>query len=240
MKPTSRSQGKGIFIVNKLTQIKKWSSSNTQTSSATGTTPISTTTPLPSTIPREAYVISKYLESPLLVGGKKFDLRIYVLVTSFRPLRVYQYCHGFARFCNVKYTTATSELDNEFVHLTNVAIQKNNEDYNISHGGKWHIHNLRLYIESTRGLLESNKLFYEIDQVIIHSLHSVQNVIMNDKHCFECYGYDILIDSALKPWLVEVNASPSLTCTTEADRIVKTELLRDIFSILVPRYLLGS
>ena len=73
---------------------------------------------------KEAYVISRYIENPLLVGGKKFDLRIYVLVTSYRPLKVYQYMHGFARFCNSKYTNDIDDIDNPFIHLTNVAIQK--------------------------------------------------------------------------------------------------------------------
>ena len=50
----------------------------------------------------------------------------------------------------------------------------------------------------------SNRLFYEMDQIMIHSLKAVQNVIINDRHCFECYGYDILIDADLKPWLMEV------------------------------------
>jgi hypothetical protein len=56
--------------------------------------------------------------------------------------------------------------------------------------------------------------------------------MINDRHCFECYGYDILIDAELKPWLVEVNASPSLSTTTESDRIMKLSLLRDIYNIV--------
>lgn len=190
MKPTSRSQGKGIFIINKLAQIKKWSSQSRWAQM-----------PL-----REAYVISRYVENPLLIGGKKFDLRIYVLVTSYRPLKAYEYVHGFARFCNAKYTTEQNDLDNPFIHLTNVAIQKHNDDYNSKHGGKWHVRHLRLYIEQVFGLEAANRLFAAMDSLIIHSLKAVQNVMINDRHCFECYGYDILIDADLRPWLVEVRA----------------------------------
>jgi tubulin polyglutamylase TTLL1 len=79
----------------------------------------------------DTYVISKYIDNPLLVGGKKFDLRLYgtfvfilVLVTSYRPLKAYMYDEGFARFCNELYSSDIAEMDNMFVHLTNVAIQK--------------------------------------------------------------------------------------------------------------------
>lgn len=76
MKPNASAQGKGIFLVNKLTQIKKWANVH----SSLNKNQINL---------REAYVISKYVDKPLLVGGKKFDLRLYVLVTSYRPLKVY-------------------------------------------------------------------------------------------------------------------------------------------------------
>jgi tubulin polyglutamylase TTLL1 len=133
MKPSSKAQGKGIFLVNKLNQLKKWATSSKL--------------PFQTLSLKEAYVISRYVENPLLIGGKKFDLRIYVLVTSYRPLKVYLYSLGFARFCNEKYTPDIAELDNMFIHLTNVAVQKNSEDYNEKHGSKWSIANLRFYLE---------------------------------------------------------------------------------------------
>ncbi len=92
-------------------------------------------------------MISKYLEDPLLIGGKKFDLRIYVLVTSYRPLKVYLYDLGFARFCVEKYSNDMTERDNMFIHLTNVAIAKQAANYNDKHGGKWTIANLKFYLE---------------------------------------------------------------------------------------------
>jgi tubulin polyglutamylase TTLL1 len=59
-------------------------------------------------------------------------------------------------------------------------------------------------LEATWGNTATQKLFDDIKSIIIQSLKAVQNIIINDKHCFEVYGYDIIIDSSLKPWLVEV------------------------------------
>jgi tubulin polyglutamylase TTLL1 len=112
MKPTGRSQGNGIFLINKLSKLKKWSrESRAQNFN-------------PSIGNKDAYVISKYIENPLLIGGRKFDMRLYVLVTSFRPLKVYLYRLGFCRFCTAKYDTSIQELENMYVHLTNVSVQK--------------------------------------------------------------------------------------------------------------------
>ena len=57
---------------------------------------------------------------------------------------------------------------------------------------------------------------------------AVAPVMVSDRHCYECYGYDIIVDNDLKPWLIEVNASPSLSSTTVADRIMKYRLINDI------------
>ncbi|OCT86043.1 hypothetical protein XELAEV_18019737mg [Xenopus laevis] len=149
MKPCGKAQGKGIFLINKLSQIKKWSRD-------------SKTSSFVSQSSKEAYVISLYIDNPLLIGGKKFDLRLYVLVTTYRPLKCYISC------------------------------------------------------------IYNNEYFV------------LQPVMNNDKHCFECYGYDIIIDDKLKPWLIEVNASPSLTSSTANDRILKYNLINDTLNIVVP------
>ena len=73
MKPCGKSQGSGIFLINKLSKLKKWSRESR--------------TVFNPNLVKETYVISRYIDNPLLMGGKKFDMRLYVLVTSFRPLK---------------------------------------------------------------------------------------------------------------------------------------------------------
>lgn len=74
----------------------------------------------------ESLVISRYIEDPLLINGLKFDLRIYVLVTSFDPLKIYIYNEGLVRFASEVYSAA-SVKSNVFAHLTNYSINKKNE-----------------------------------------------------------------------------------------------------------------
>ncbi len=72
----------------------------------------------------------------------------------------------------------------------------------------------------------------DIQDVMIQTMHSVSNVITNSGNCFEVYGFDIMLDETLKPWLIEVNASPSMTATTPSDYKMKVGLLDDLFTIV--------
>lgn len=67
-------------------------------------------------------VVQQYVKNPLLIGGYKFDLRLYVCVPSFHPLTIYVYREGLARFGTDKFSLAN--LDNPFAHLTNCSLNK--------------------------------------------------------------------------------------------------------------------
>jgi len=218
VKPNAKSQGKGIELLHKAAQLKRWAALAKLGSD-----------------PRHTYVVSRYIADPLLIGGRKFDLRMYVLVTRYRPsLKAWVYREGFARFCNVAYDGTAGSLANSEMHLTNVAIQKHGDTYNESHGNKWSVASLKLYLQATRGHAATSRLFEEIDFIFIHSLRAVAPLMSSDKHCFELYGFDLLLDSSLRPWLLEVNASPSLSVTTRPDKLLKTRLIADTLAVVVP------
>ena len=93
LKPSNKCQGQGITLVNKTSKLKKINFNNKTITENNSQITIN-----------ETYVISKYIDNPFLIGGKKFDMRIYCLVTSFHPLKAYLYKQGFCRFCNEKFS----------------------------------------------------------------------------------------------------------------------------------------
>ena len=102
IKPEASCQGKGIF----LTRNYDWFQ------------------------PNEHYVAQRYLHKPYLIDGLKFDLRVYVLITSVTPLRIFIYHEGLARFATSEYVPPVgSNLGNLYMHLTNYAINKDSENF---------------------------------------------------------------------------------------------------------------
>lgn len=67
--------------------------------------------------------------SLLFLTGYKFDLRLYVLVTSFDPLRIYMYTEGLGRFAAEPYSKSEENLTNLYMHLTNYSINKTHPDF---------------------------------------------------------------------------------------------------------------
>ncbi len=220
-KPEALSQGKGIFLSRTFEGI-------------------STT---------EHYVAQRYITRPYLIEGLKFDLRIYVLVYGCDPLRLFIYREGLARLATEAYRPPEDgNLEEMYVHLTNYAINKNNSkfEFNVDAektdvGHKRSLEFVWKYIADHGG--DAAKLQTDIKRCIIktmcavqpllaHSYRSAQPLDTGNSRCFEVLGFDILLDHKLKPWLLEVNHSPSFTTDTPFDLKLKTKLITDTVRLL--------
>lgn len=191
-------------------------------------------------------MVSRYIDNPLILFGHKFDLRIYVVVTSFDPLRVYIYREGLARFASEKYSNeAFTDEKSKFSHLTNYSINKNNENYiqnenaqDDDSGYKWSLTALCSHFESEG--IDCKLMWSKIYDIIIKSLMCIEEQTkaeikksnINRSNCFELFGYDILLDTNLTPWLLEVNLSPSLAFDSPLDLKIKANLVKDCFNLV--------
>ena len=97
---------------------------------------------------------------------------------------------------------------------------------------KWELRELKLYLASKHGKPRVEECFGKIQEIFVHSLKAVQTLLTSDKRCFELFGYDILIDESFQPWLLEVNAYPSLNASTKEDEILKVKMLDDALTIV--------
>ncbi|CAH0556489.1 unnamed protein product [Brassicogethes aeneus] len=212
-KPAAQSQGRGIFLFRKLSEL------NYDTNT----------------------IVQRYIEKPLLIGGYKFDLRLYVCIPSYHPLTIFMYREGLARFGTDKFSL--NDLRNPFRHLTNSSINKLGPGYNelkerVGSGCKWTFRQLRRYFQQAG--IHDWLLWQRITSLVILTVLSHVNQIPKSINCFEFFGFDVLIDNSLKPWLLEVNLSPALSNDCDADRLVKKPMLHDMFDLLgLPLYNTG-
>lgn len=88
--------------------------------------------------------------------------------------------------------------------------------------------------------VDDQLVFSKIEDIIIKTIISVEHIINNatdmfvpykSVNCFEMFGFDILIDQDLKPWLLEVNLTPALSCDSPLDQKVKSNCVADLLSL---------
>jgi len=258
-------------------------------------------------------VIQRYLDRPMMINGYKFDLRLYVVVTSFDPLKVYLNAEGLVRLATERYERPNVDnLNHRTMHLTNYSVNKHSENYvkneDFSKGGaatggdsgeedaaegerltsdakagnaaeaeeqeeadedangaedddaspsspmhnrsdmpssKWSFGQLRSYFEEIGQ--DYDEMMTHIKDLIVKTLMAVDSPIVNTWHqganyttsgvaatqlgpnqtCFELYGFDVMLDDKLKPWLLEVNTFPSISSSSPFDKRVKTMLVAD-------------
>jgi tubulin polyglutamylase TTLL5 len=176
----------------------------------------------PAAIPAgDRWMVQEYLDRPHTMFGRKYVLRLYVLITSVEPLRVYLYHEGSAKLASAAYDPDDS--DNLYAHLTNPDINATNET-NASPVVFVNLDQYRQWLREQGH--DDTVLFTRLrDMVVLTALSArekmrqrLQGVTADTSGCYELLGLDCLVDGDLNPWLLECNLSPSLeTCAAPED-----------------------
>ncbi|CAF1102310.1 unnamed protein product [Adineta ricciae] len=217
MKPNNTAMGHGIAIHCNYKQVKKL----------------------------DNYIIQEYIREPYLLDGFKFDLRIYALITSCDPLRVFIFNNGLVRLSSKKYQLPTpiNVLDYA-MHLTNYSITKKNpDDLDLDSSKRRSLQQLFDYLKRDNHDVE--KLWTEIKNIITKTIFLAEPHMSSayrtcrpaalptsESVCFELLGFDILIDKNLKPWIIEVNRCPSFDTSEQIEFDIKMKLLCDTLNLL--------
>jgi tubulin polyglutamylase TTLL5 len=170
-------------------------------------------------------VVQEYVRDPLLINGHKFDLRLYVCVTQFDPLEAFISSIGFARFATSTYTESAASLSDLSVHLTNTSVSEK-----VSAGGtsKWSLEAL-----AASGVIEDwAGVWGRVRGAVLRTLVAVEDRIPRCEAAFELFGFDVILDSSFRPWVLEVNASPSMELFGRLDEQLKPDMVCDVLELV--------
>ena len=163
---------------------------------------------------KTAWVIQKYMERPLLCsGGRKFDIRVWVLLTA--DYRIGLYREGVLRTTAVPYSL--DNLDDQFAHLSNHCIATQHPDYGkIEATNEMWFRDFDDFLVATYGPEKSfyTAIYPQIQDIVRHSLLAVKDQMENSAtatfESFHLFGYDIMVSDDFRATLIEINSSPAV------------------------------
>ena len=208
MKPSNLSRGRGVTIVDNLNPIE-------QSMSA---------------INNSGIIVQKYIENPLIVYNRKFDIRQWVLITSLSPLHIWMWKEPYIRFGAEDYKM--DDLNNIYSHLTNNSIAKHSSQFlheKKFEGDMWECEQFSQFLGNGKW----KEIHEKIKNAIICSFYACRTEIKHREKSFELFGYDFMIDEDLNIYLIEVNASPALDYSTKITEKLVKEMVKDLIKITV-------
>lgn len=145
----------------------------------------------------------------------------------------------YLRFCTQKFTLDTTK---ESVHLCNYSIQKNYKndtarDQALPDENMWSSSEFVDKYLTRRGLASKwPELIYPgMKQAILNAMLSSQDIVEARKNSFELYGADFMLGDDLKPWLIEINCSPTMAKSTEVTKVLCDVVLEDVCRVVIDR-----
>jgi tubulin polyglutamylase TTLL4 len=190
----------------------------------------------------EEVVVQTYLNDPMLIKDRKWDMRTYILITSIHPLRLYMYRDGLVRFATTKYDKDAKDGGKKTAFLTNTSVNKKTgqsvEDLT------WPYPQVYEYLKKHDNI-NPDDLWKRIERAVTQVIMSSESAFLrrfkalrNDYTCANCFqllGVDVIVDANIVPRIIEVNGEPSMQLSGEVNSHydhTKKSMTHDLVKIL--------
>jgi len=251
LKPAMMSRGRGIHVVSSLQQLTdvltgvqkettsklEWKANATEDGAEpSGYFVVRHDTTTASGV--DTWIIQKYIERPLLINDRKFDIRMWVCITP--SLHVYLFREGYVRTAAVPLSYGSDQdFANQYMHLCNNSIQKEGTSYGEHEDGNIaSFETLRAAVAAqfpaTPDFVEG-QLLPRVKELITASAQSVAHLLTGGASVasFQLFGYDFMVDAELQTWLIEVNSAPSLAESSPLLEKLIPEMLEGLVTLCV-------
>ncbi len=177
-------------------------------------------------------LLQKYIESPLLYNNRKFDIRMWALIDH--KMDIYLFKEGHLKTTSTEYTT---ESKDKFVHITNYSLQKHNNNFEkFEVGNEVSFKDFQTMLDNHHADKNINiwkDIYPQMVEIIKMTYLSVKDKLnkKDRKYCYLLLGYDFMIDTNFKVWLIEINKNPGLVESSPVINALIPRLLDDTFKL---------
>ncbi|KAM6981911.1 protein polyglycylase TTLL10 [Tautogolabrus adspersus] len=206
-KPTGMNQGRGIFLLKSPEDVSTFRLKLEQGEGRQASRRTQHRQP-------QARIVQHYIQKPLLLKGKKFDVRSFLLIACTSPYMVF-FRHGYVRLTCELYDPSSNNLS---AHLTNQYMQKKNPLYSqLKEDTVWSMESFNTYVNDRFQVAKGLPRDWVLDvfakrmqQIMMQCFFAVKSKLDRRLGYFDLIGCDFMVDEEFKVWLLEMNCNPAL------------------------------
>lgn len=218
IKPSNMNQGRGITIKASKEELKEICGKKDGALAGGATS-----------------VVQRYMKSPLLLDGRKFDMRIYMLIAKAANPALVFYHEGYCRLSHEKFEMG--RFDNLQMHLTNAAVQRKHPDHK-EKGEEtiWAMDELQQYLSMNSlapGDWVSATMVPRVQEIMKIVFESIRDKVDRRRGQFDLIGCDFMVDADLNVWLIECNSNPALWRTCKVTKALLPPMISEVLNIAI-------